>query len=498
MSATTDTDIVAQPTRWPTRWDPAIIATEMRERIARGRIVWYRGGYWCYTGTHYREIAAPEIDGHSVNLIRQGGRRLWIKGDNEIAPIVPSQSQLAAVRACLMEDVLPDSATAPTWIKPGPEASDEAIVAWAHMRAEAPDARECLPLANGILHLPTRKLIPHNNALFSTFCLPFPYDENACEPVEWLKFLDSQWPSCGGEEHPNVKALRQWFGYVLQPESRYHKILVLLGPTRSGKGVTCRTLQTLVGRDNYAAPTMASLGERFGLEGLLGKRLAVVSDARLAGPKKAEIAERLLSISGDDRLSCDRKNRLAVPMDIAPKMMLASNEEPAFTDSSCALPKRMILLRMEHSFIDKEDADLERRLQAEMSAILLWALSGEQEVRAEGRLYEPESSRMIRRDMEEYASPVKTWLEQCCIIDPKASEAVDAMHDSYRGWAQQEGIDHLPSMPWFTREVRTIMPGIEQSRQRRDGVRVRTYMGIRMSEEGSKYKFAWDDKHANR
>lgn len=42
-------------------------------------------------------------------------------------------------------------------------------------------------------------------------------------------------------------------------------------------------LSALVGAGNVAGPTLASLGTNFGLSPLLGKPLAVVSDARLGG-----------------------------------------------------------------------------------------------------------------------------------------------------------------------------------------------------------------------
>ena len=56
-------------------------------------------------------------------------------------------------------------------------------------------------------------------------------------------------------------------------------MLLLIGPTRAGKGVIARVLKALVGRGNYAGPTLASLGTNFGLSPLIGKPLAIVSDA---------------------------------------------------------------------------------------------------------------------------------------------------------------------------------------------------------------------------
>jgi putative DNA primase/helicase len=60
-------------------------------------------------------------------------------------------------------------------------------------------------------------------------------------------------------------------------------MLLLIGPKRSGKGTIARMLAALVGRGHVVGPTLASLGTNFGLSPLLGRPLAVVSDARLSG-----------------------------------------------------------------------------------------------------------------------------------------------------------------------------------------------------------------------
>ena len=49
-----------------------------------------------------------------------------------------------------------------------------------------------------------------------------------------------------------------------------------------GKGVVARVLTALIGKRNVAGPTLNSLGGDFGLAPLIGKSLAVISDARFS------------------------------------------------------------------------------------------------------------------------------------------------------------------------------------------------------------------------
>jgi putative DNA primase/helicase len=133
--------------------------------------------------------------------------------------------------------------------------------------------------------------------------VPFAYDPAAPEPTKWLAFLQELWP----DDPESIAVLQEFFGYVLSGRTDLHKILLTIGPTRSGKGTIARILERLLGKPNVAAPTLASLGTNFGLAPLLGKPPAVVSDARLAGPNVHQVVERLLSISGEDLLKIDRK-----------------------------------------------------------------------------------------------------------------------------------------------------------------------------------------------
>src|SRR5439155_9381078 len=143
----------------------------------------------------------------------------------------------------------------------------------------------------GLLHVQTRVLHPHDPRLFNTVAVPFAYDAAAGEPTRWLHFLGELWPG----DPECIAALQEFFGYVISGRTDLHKILLLVGPTRAGKGVIARILKALVGRGNYAGPTLASLGTNFGLSPLIGKPLAIVSDARLGGANVHQVVERLLS-----------------------------------------------------------------------------------------------------------------------------------------------------------------------------------------------------------
>jgi hypothetical protein len=154
-----------------------------------------------------------------------------------------------------------------------------------------------------------------------------------------------------------------------------HKILLLVGPTRAGKGVISRTCGKLIGSANVAGPTLSSLAGDFGLAPLLGKSLAVISDARLSGRgPQVVVLERLLSISGEDYITVNRKYREQWTGQLPTRFMLVSNELPQLGDASAAIANRFVPLLLDRSWLGREDRMLERELDLELPGILAWPL----------------------------------------------------------------------------------------------------------------------------
>ena len=92
-----------------------------------------------------------------------------------------------------------------------------------------------------------------------------------------IKFLDDLWPY----DPEAVSTLQEIIGYCLTLDTRQQKLFMIVGPKRSGKGTIGRVQTALLGRANVCGPTLASFGTNFGLAPLIGKQLAIISDARL-------------------------------------------------------------------------------------------------------------------------------------------------------------------------------------------------------------------------
>ena len=284
----------------------------------------WRGSWWAWRASRWIEIEDSAV--RSL-LYRFTEKAVYFAG-KETAPWAPNRRKIGdLVEALAAICLLPADREQPCWLDDRPTG----VV---------------VSVANGLLDVERRTLIPHTPLFFNATSVPFAYEPAAAKPQRWLGFLNALWPA-----EPNaIDALAEWFGYVISGRLDLHKILLMVGPTRGGKGAIARVLTALIGRENVAGPTLNSLGGDFGLAPLLGKALAVISDARFAGRNGAVVVERLLSISGEDTLTVNRKYRDQWTGRLPCRLHIISNELPQLGDASQAVIGRIVLLLVSQSW----------------------------------------------------------------------------------------------------------------------------------------------------
>ena len=251
----------------------------------------WRGGWMRWHTSHWAEIDARQLRSHVYRSLCRATYVQMTAGRPEIRDWNPDKRKVANVMEAL--DALahfPSDVDPPSWVP--------------HSAAETA-ASQMISCTNGLFDLSQRKLVDHTPSLFNLVSVPFDYEPGAPEPTAWLQFLASLW----AEDSASVMLLQEFFGYVLSGRTDMHKMLTVVGPIRAGKGTIVRVLTQLVGKGNVAGPTLAALGTNFGLSPLLGKPLALISDARLGSAPSHTVIERLLSITGEDALTVDRKYR---------------------------------------------------------------------------------------------------------------------------------------------------------------------------------------------
>jgi P4 family phage/plasmid primase-like protien len=350
------------------------------------RTLHHHGGlFYRWTGTHYPAAEDAALRAQVYSFLEHAQR--WDARRQKAVPFQPNTSKVNNVM-----DALKAVANLPSTVQPP---------AWLDGRTDPPPA-EIVACQNGLLHLPTKRPVPASPALFSLNALNFDYDPDAPDPKAWLGFLDDLF----GQDWQASNALQEAFGYVLTTDTQHQKVFLIVGPKRSGKGTIARVTTSLLGRANACAPTLASLGTNFGLAVLIGKPLAIISDARLGGrADQHAIAERLLSVSSEDAVTADRKFLPAWTGKLPTRFLILTNELPRIADTSGALASRFVVLRLENSFYGREDHGLTSRLLTELPGVLNWAIEGWRRLQERGHFVQPESAADAVRVMEDLSSP---------------------------------------------------------------------------------------------
>lgn len=353
----------------------------------------------------------------------------------------------------------------------GPDISSPA---WTSNVPDLPPPRECVACSNGILNLLTGKRMPATPRLFTHNALSFDHDPRASDPIEWIRFLHSIWP----DDAACVETLQEWFGYCLTTDTRQQKALLIVGPKRSGKGTIARVLRHLVGEANAVGPTLASLGSNFGLQPMIDSSLAIVADARLDGRSDlSSIGERILSITGEDVLTVDRKYNSPWTGQLPTRLMLLSNELPRFKDASGALASRFIVLTLHQSFYSREDRGLLNRILPELPGILNWAVEGWNRLQKRGYFCQPQSSDAAIEELEALASPVAAFVRDKCRLGPTEDVNCETLFNVWVEWCNKQGVKAGTSSV-FGRDLKSACPEITDFRPRTEIGRVRQYRGI--------------------
>ena len=421
-------------------------------------LYYHRGAFYRWSGTAYLETGETT---QRAGLYEFLDRCHWRNSEGQLKPVKPDAAMVGNVLDALRAASHLDDATAPPiWLDHFPGFAADEIVA----------------CSNGLLHLPTLTLLPHTPSFFTHNSVDFAFDHGAPPPAHWIGFLKQLWP----DDQATIDTLQEIFGLALTGDTRHQKAFLMVGPKRSGKGTIARILTRLIGTDNTVAPTLAGLGTNFGLAPLIGKRMAIISDARLGGrADQHAIAERLLSITGEDTISVDRKYRPAWTGRMQVRFLILSNELPRLVDASGALVSRFIVLMLTNSFYGKEDHGLTDRLLTEMSGILNWAIAGWQRLYLRGYLQQPKSAAEAVQDLEDLGSPISAFLRANCVVAPGRTVEISRLYEVWCNWSKEQGRDRPGTAPTFGRDLRAVVPGIKVAQARDEyDQRHRQYEGI--------------------
>lgn len=482
--------------------DPVRLAMENMEAYrASGRdIRFYRGNWYTYKGTHWEQRTDSYIKARLLGFIEHRfkehceaeSQEYWekVKKGKEGDSKPPEKRK---VSSGLVRNVA--EATQTLCLVPD-QVEFETLL-------ESRARRNFWPIANGLLDLdrfpadPAAALHPHSPDWFSPFCHEYRYDLEA-ECPQWLQFLASVFhdEGSGDVDQESIETLQRWFGYCLMPHIRLQKMLILDGVSRSGKGVIARVLKRLIGERYTASPKLRDFAGDFGLQPLLGKRLAVIGDAKLDRYRHdtEAILETLLGVIGEDSLDVNIKRKdAATSCKLGVKFMLLCNGIPTMNDPAMAIVNRVVVLKFKRSFVGAEDTELTEKLYHEIDGIFLWALMGLHHMTHDFRLPQPQTGEEAVESFRKAVSPIRGFVDECCHLrspsDPECPAYIcdrDEFYMAWQGYCEEIGRDRPGTRAALIRQLTNAYPHVIERRPREGESRRFKLVNIELNEVGRK------------
>ena len=328
-------------------------------------------------------------------------------------------------------------------------------------------------LLNGRLCLHTFEVLPHDPALKSVVQLPVEYDPQAQCPFfdEWLNDvlpkIDDQ------------TLLLQLMGYSMLQEAKYGKIVVLYGPTHTGKSTCLEVLRHFLGVENVTAVSLHALDNedmRFSRARLLGK-LANVS---------ADLSSRHLSgdslikqIASGDAMEGERKGVDSFTFTPFATLWNSSNQLPVSRDRTDAWYERLVILPFtrQHKGSSADRALIPKLTQPnELSGILNKAVEALKVLEQEKQFRTTESTDEMLEEYRTENDQVSRFLSEHCVHTSQGEILEDTLYQGYVTWAEDEGIKNSLPKTKFRDGVKAW--GAQHQRVRDNGGRTQVYKGI--------------------
>ena len=249
-----------------------------------------------------------------------------------------------------------------------------------HRLAVRPDAFDTDPdffnCANGVIHLPTGMLRPHDPALrMSRQC---PYDYAPQVSRRWFQFLDE----ISMNDPEWIDYLHRVCGYVLSGLVKEEVLIFMLGFGANGKSVLANVLNRIMGSYAVSLPSAFLMQSSSRNGEAATPALAMLQGARLALANEVESGAKLSAQTV--KVACSTEPIAArhiygnvfsyLPTH---KLVVRGNHKPIITDDDDGIWRRIHLLPFDRRFgPDEKDMQLEARLMSEGSAILYWMVQG--------------------------------------------------------------------------------------------------------------------------
>lgn len=347
---------------------------------------------------------------------------------------------------------------------------------------------------NGILHLDTMELHPHDPKIISTIQIPCKWvgKEIATGCPVFTDYVNTL--TSGDEEA--IELLLQFMGLTISniPGHKTKAALFLCGPGHTGKTRYVLLLQSLVGDRNYAAIELNALGNKFDRSAIFGKRLIGTADMSDVEVKEINLFKQL---TGGDYIPIEFKYKDPFTAIYNGTMLFGCNEMPHFIgDKGDHVYDRILELPCLNVIPEEQrDGDIVEKMYAERESIVYYAVLALKRLIENGCRFKIPAVCIAQREKYKIENDsVRLFIEECTI--PRDITACDSaiykdpcttggIYKAYCRWCEENG-ERKHSSREFRKSLCSKF-GVDNPAKLETKQHGNRYYDFTLSDEGKKY-----------
>jgi len=349
-----------------------------------------------------------------------------------------------------------------------------------------------IAISNGILELKknNRRTIEKDDYVLNKLPVQLRGGIEGEYPEIWDEFLSQSTNS-----ESDRKKLQEFAGYCLMPwTAKHEKILLLLGPTDTGKSVFLETIRAMLGAENAAKERLKDLADtRWAVANVKDKIANIHNDLDAQGID--DTGQIKLLASGEPMMA---EHKQVPKFEVKPtaKHLFAANKSPSANDRDSAFLNRFLTVIFNNTVPPEEqDKDLLEKLteQEVLNGVFRWALEGYRRLQQQGEFTSELSPLATTELWQEFGKGPERFVSKNFEFKSQASDnrqeeetwrvKTEDAYDYYVRWVRKKGIYEEHTRSKFS-SIIYDMAGIKRSRQ--DGVAA--FGGVRWK-EGVKQSF---------
>lgn len=376
----------------------------------------------------------------------------------------------------------------PWFLKPN-EGMRKSVMAYAQAHLAVSEEKldshpHLINLKNGIYNLDADSLMPHDSALYLTSQLPFDFDPAAICPI-WNLYIQSTFTDRAGQitDQELIYFLQEAIGYSLTTDISHQVMFWCIGEGENGKGVLFHVLMTLGGPAATYVDLNTLRKEKYQLATLLGKRIAMCSEAS----SHDNIVEdgTIKSLVAGDPTPVRQIHREGFILYPQAKFWWSMNRLPTITDTSHGFWRRMRPIPFNRVFDDTTRIiDMKERLNQELAGIFNWCLIGLRRLRANRKFSCCKQVERMKERLQTESNTIRLFIEDeaeltwmnCDGVNPDTLQTPSSeVYNRYKEWTKSNGYK-----PMSDRSFKTEMEALKFWYSRDASGKIRVYKRIKL------------------